>query len=106
MPIPKDALIYCDIPYFGTNCGKYDGFNHADFYTWAEQQDNIFISEYWMPDTFLPIAEINKTVLSASNGNSAVAREKIFTNRRTYSHMDTIYMTEQINLFDYMETDQ
>ena len=33
------------------------------------------------------------------------ALEKIFTNRRTYKHMDKIYMTEQISLFDYMETD-
>lgn len=103
VPIPKDALIYCDIPYFGTNCGKYDGFNHADFYAWAEQQDNIFISEYWMPDMFVPIARISKTVLSASNGNSNVALEKIYTNRRTYERMEKVYMTEQINLFDYME---
>lgn len=52
---------------------------------------------------FVPIARISKTVLSASNGNSNVALEKIYTNRRTYERMEKVYMTEQINLFDYME---
>ena len=56
-----------------------------------------------MPDMFVPIARISKTVLSASNGNSNVALEKIYTNRRTYERMEKVYMTEQINLFDYME---
>ena len=87
VPIPKGALIYCDIPYNGTNCGKYSGFDHDRFYEWAERQDNIFISEYWMPDSFIQYAQIEKSVLSAANGNSQTAREKIYTNRRTYERM-------------------
>ena len=87
VPIPKGALIYCDIPYTGTNCGKYGGFDHKRFYEWAERQDNIFISEYWMPDNFIQYAQVEKTVLSASNGNSQTAKEKIYTNRRTYERM-------------------
>ena len=80
-------MIYCDIPYNGTNCGKYSGFDHDRFYEWAERQDNIFISEYWMPDSFIQYAQIEKSVLSAANGNSQTAREKIYTNRRTYERM-------------------
>ena len=87
VPIPKGALIYCDIPYNGTNCGKYSGFDHDRFYEWAERQDNIFISEYWMPDSFIQYAQIEKSVLSAANGNSQTAREKIYTNMRTYERM-------------------
>lgn len=83
--IPNDAVIYCDIPYAGTNCGKYQGFNHGEFYEWAEKQDNIFISEYQMPENFIPIAKTTKSVLSAANSNSKVATEYLFTNRKTYN---------------------
>jgi site-specific DNA-adenine methylase len=83
--IPNDAVIYCDIPYAGTNCGKYQGFNHGEFCEWAEWQDNIFISEYQMPEAFIPIAKTTKRVLSAANGNSKVATEYLFTNRKTYN---------------------
>ena len=104
--IPKDALIYCDIPYVGTNCGKYGGFNHADFYEWARRQDNIFISEYTMPDDFIEIANIKKIVLSSAIGNGDKAVERIFTNRRTYDRLPddmkqriVINTAEQMTLF-------
>ena len=83
VPIPEGALIYCDIPYSGTNCGKYQGFDHKRFYEWAEQQNNIYISEYEMPDCFIPIARRTKQVLSAANGNNYKAEEIIFTNKKT-----------------------
>ena len=87
VPIPDGSLIYCDIPYSNTNCGKYGGFDHDRFYTWAEKQDNIFISEYNMPDDFIEVANVSKSVLSASNGNSGKVEEKIYTNQRTYNRM-------------------
>ena len=40
-----------------------------------------------MPEDFIEVAIISKTVLSASNGNSGVADEKLFTNRRTYDKL-------------------
>lgn len=85
--IPKNALIYCDIPYSDTNSGKYQGFDHERFYKWAKEQDNIYISEYKMPDDFIMVAETEKIVLSAANSNSIVATERIFTNERTYSKL-------------------
>ena len=102
--IPQGALIYCDIPYRDTNCGKYEGFNHSDFYAWAEQQDNVFISEYWMPDTFVQIARIEKTILSAANGNSEKACEKLFTNKKTFEQIDKdkYRIAEQMSIFDYL----
>lgn len=62
----------------------YQGFNHERFYEWAGAQDNIFISEYWMPDGFIKIANTEKEVKSASNNNGAKAIERIYTNRRTF----------------------
>ena len=93
VPIPDNALIYCDIPYVNTNCGKYNNFNHERFYEWAEKQNNIFISEYWMPDNFIEIARIEKIILSTGHGNSKNrnrAIEKIFTNKLTYDRLGNI----------------
>ena len=87
--IPNGALIYCDIPYASTNCGKYQGFNSERFYEWAEEQDNIFISEYQMPNDFICIAQTRKTILSAANGNSAKATERLYTNRKTYKALSS-----------------
>ena len=84
MDIPTGSLIYCDVPYSDTNCGKYDGFDSDRFYQWAAKQDNIFISEYQMPSDFICIAETEKVILSASNGNSQKATERLFTNWKTW----------------------
>ena len=104
--IPKDAVIYCDPPYEGTNCGKYDGFDSGRFHEWARRQDNIFISEYSMPDDFIVVAETEKVILSAANGNSQKATERVYTNQRTYSTMSEAQRNiikfntaEQLSLF-------
>ena len=110
VPIPDGALIYCDIPYEGTNCGKYGGFNHAEFYEWARKQDNIYISEYSMPsDDFIQVAKINKRQLSTTNGASDLVEEKIFTNHKTYYKLSKdrqrkamLNMAEQTTIFDFM----
>ena len=104
--IPEGALIYCDIPYNSTNCGKYQGFDHERFYEWAKIQKNIFISEYEMPEDFIPVAWHEKTVLSAANGNAYKNIEKIFTNRITYEaqprdvqQMQHLNFAEQLDIF-------
>ena len=110
MVIPKGALIYCDIPYEGTNCGKYGGFNHSQFYEWAKHQDNIYISEYSMPaEDFVQIARINKRQLSTTNGASDLVEEKLFTNQKTYyklskerQRMAMLNMAEQSTIFDFI----
>ena len=78
--IEKDSIIYCDISY--KNCAKYvnNDFNHDDFYDWARKQNNIFISEYSMPDDFKIVGERNiKSILSATSNNKTVT-EKLYTN--------------------------
>ena len=97
--IPDNAVIYCDIPYSGTNCGKYSGFNHDDFYEWAEEQDNIFISEYQMPHDFIEVASIEKSILSTSNGNCGKAVEKLFVNKRTFNKYNGVCVNTQLAFF-------
>ena len=97
--IPQNALIYCDIPYADTNCGKYDGFDHDAFYAWAVEQDNIFISEYTMPEPFIEIASTQKSVLSTANGDSGKVTEKLWTNPKTYERYGGICCDRQLTLF-------
>lgn len=99
-------MIYCDVPYNDTNCGKYDGFDSERFYEWAVRQDNIFISEYQMPDDFICVAQIEKVVLSAANGNSKKTTERLFTNKRTYDALPErqkelyrMNLSEQLTMF-------
>lgn len=76
--IEKDSIIYCDIPY--KNCAKYvnNDFNHDEFYDWARKQNNIYISEYNMPDDFKVVSEKNiKSILSATSNDKTVT-EKLF----------------------------
>ena len=74
--IEEDSVIYCDIPYKGT--GKYDvNFNHNEFYRWCRYQNNIFISEYDMPNDFKVVAQKDK--LCTLDKNNLVTTEKIFT---------------------------
>jgi len=108
----KDILIYCDPPYADTNCGKYQGFDNKRFYEWAEQQDNIFISEYSMPDCFIPYAWTQKTILSSALGNGTKAKEMIYTNRKTYEKLDDFQkelqimnFAEQSTIFDFLKDD-
>lgn len=76
--IPPDSVIYCDIPYKGTNI--YNGvedFDYERFYTWAESQTTpVFISSYQMPtDRFDCIAEwSHRSTLSGSKNNAVTER--------------------------------
>lgn len=63
--IKSDSLIYCDIPYKGTEEYSDGGFDHEAFYDWAEMQSEpVIISEYSMPeDRFERIDFIEKRIL-------------------------------------------
>lgn len=96
--IPKGAVIYCDIPYKGTKCGHYEGFDHERFYKWAAKQDNIYISEYNMPPEFPEVCRFTKAVLSSNKGQNTVKDiEGLYTNKRTKRPKRVIY--EQLSMF-------
>ena len=103
--VPPGSIVYCDIPYKGTKCGSYEGFNHERFYKWAEQRDDVFISEYEMPAPFIEVASIQKSVLSSSQGDLGKANEKIYTTAATLErYPETPYLQvadglEQMTLF-------
>ena len=83
--IPADTVIYCDVPYSGkrtTDGGStaYNSrtFDYDRFYDWcAEQTELTVISEYSMPDGFVPIWQKEKTVNSCAT-QTTKAIEKLF----------------------------
>lgn len=77
--IPKGSVIYCDIPYKGKT--GYNGFvfDYERFYSWAEKQENIFISEEYLPeDRFKCIAERKKIRCLSATKHSDYAIEKLY----------------------------
>lgn len=78
MVIPKDSVIYCDIPYEGTNkYNKAEDFDYERFYQWAESQtEPVFISSYQMPtDRFDCIEKFtHRSTLCATANNSVTER--------------------------------
>lgn len=85
VPIPENSVIYCDIPYKGTNkyTGKGANFDYDRFYEWALRQTQpIFISSYDMPkEDFKVIAEYNRTDTLSATNNSLRVTERIFIPR-------------------------
>ena len=85
--IPENALIYCDHPYINTT-GYGVEFDHARFYDWCRaQKELVLISEYTMPDDFIPIWRKNKCVTLCSGG-AKKAEEKLFIHK---SQMPILY---------------
>ena len=84
VPIPSKyiATVYCDIPYKGTDCGCYGGFDHEKFYNWCRKQKNdIYVSEYSMPDDFELVAEKPKLVRADAKDNTRYSMERLFVHR-------------------------
>ena len=77
--IYKDSVIYCDIPYEGTDSYNGIDFDFERFYSWCEKQtEPLFISSYKMPeDRFICIATFEHRSIYAKGANNKVL-EKVF----------------------------
>ena len=80
--IPEDSVIYCDIPYEGTDGyleKAKEGFDYERFYQWCERQTQpVFISSYQLPsDRFDCIEEFTHHSPFAQKVNNLVT-ERIF----------------------------
>jgi site-specific DNA-adenine methylase len=85
VPIPENAVIYCDIPYKATNT-YLSSFDYDAFYTWARnQKQDVFISEYSMPDDFYLVAEIDRVSLLSPNSRETM-KERLYCNHEYKTH--------------------
>jgi DNA adenine methylase len=85
LKIPKESIIYCDIPYQGTK--EYDTknkFNYILFWDWCRKKTNeghkVYISEYNAPDDFECIWE-KKVNVSIRPNKTLQQTEKLFVLR-------------------------
>ncbi len=80
--ISPNSTVYCDIPYIGTS-GYGNEFDHKDFYQWCLTREfPVFVSEYQMPEEFVPIAVKGKRVTLSKDVNNTLKGEKIFVQKR------------------------
>ena len=85
LPKADECIIYCDIPYKGTQEYHHDGekleFDHEAFYNWcrekAKQGYKIYISEYQMPSDFKEILAID-TNSRLNDKSPKKVKEKLF----------------------------
>ena len=83
--IPENSVVYCDIPYRGTD-GYLNDFDHDAFFEWARKQPfDIYISEYNAPPDFHAIGEIEHRSRMSAIENKSVF-EKIFCNHDIFQH--------------------
>jgi hypothetical protein len=79
VPIESDSVIYCDPPYKDTDT-YLDDFDHEKFYSWLRSlKQQVFISEYQMPNDFYEVFSIKKRVLMNDKLNTQKL-EKLFSN--------------------------
>ena len=101
--IPEDALVYCDPPYINTSTNGYGEytFDHARFYDWVRAQKAlVVVSEYNMPDDFIPILRKKKSI-TLCGGRKKKSIESLFVHK---SQIPILYQKNygyQTKLFDY-----
>ena len=85
LPKADECVIYCDIPYKGTQTYNHDGekldFDYEAFYNWvrdkAKDGYKIYISEYQMPSDFKEILAIDTSSILNDKSPKKV-KEKLF----------------------------
>ena len=79
--IKPNSIIYCDIPYECTAEYKSGGFNHREFYNWADNQEQaVYISSYNISDNrFKCVFEIPKRSILSTN---KPVTERVYTQTR------------------------
>lgn len=98
--IPEDSVIYCDIPYIGTDSydkSRRNTFDYERFYQWAENQAQpVFISSYEMPaDRFDCIKEFqHRSTLCATSNNLVTERMFVPKNQKERGNI-----SRQLTLF-------
>lgn len=81
LDIPKNSIVYCDIPYKNTTSYK-NSFNHELFWDWCRKIVNdghtLFVSEYNAPDDFICVWEKKIVSSLTKNTGSKIGFEKLF----------------------------
>ena len=107
VPIKPDSLIYCDIPYEGTEAYSKNAFDHKRFYDWASKQEEpLIISSYEISDNrFARLFDIEKQAKLNAYDNTTKKHEGMFVPRsqldwwKNHTFLSEDCKKEQLTLF-------
>lgn len=79
--IQPNSVVYCDIPYQGTECYG-NNFNHKDFFDWAASRSfPVYISEYNIDDPrFKLVYTVDKRSMLSAKKSNTIMSEKVYWN--------------------------
>jgi len=69
LPIPSNAVVYCDPPYANTTKYMTGDFDHLKFWQWVRdlsQTHTVYVSEYTAPDDFVSV--YSKSIQNSLSG--------------------------------------
>ena len=78
-------VVYCDVPYKGTQHLYQTRFDTDAFWEWVKTRDYpVYVSEYKAPDDFVSIWEKNRLGIQTVKGKNRVAKplEKLFVHNK------------------------
>lgn len=81
LKLPRNSIIYCDIPYQGTKqYDTKDKFDYDKFWEWCRyisKENTVFVSEYNAPDDFQCVWE-KESIITLSTTKTLLRVEKLF----------------------------
>ena len=83
VPIEDGGVVYCDPPYRGVSGYVTGAFDHDAFYDWARNAEfPVYVSEYSMPEDFIPVWEKPVAVLANQKGSDGKVTERLYLHEK------------------------
>ena len=83
VPIEDGGVVYCDPPYKGAGGYVTGAFDHDAFYDWVRNAEfPVYVSEYSMPEDFIPVWEKPVAVLANQKGSDGKVTERLYLHER------------------------
>ena len=83
VPIEDGGVVYCDPPYKGAGGYVTGAFDHDAFYDWVRNAEfPVYVSEYSMPEDFIPVWEKPVAVLANQKGADGKVTERLYLHEK------------------------
>ena len=83
VPIEDGGVVYCDPPYKDADGYVTGAFDHDAFYDWARNAEfPVYVSEYSMPEDFIPVWEKPVAVLANQKGSDGKVTERLYLHEK------------------------
>ena len=83
VPIEDGGVVYCDPPYRGVSGYVTGAFDHDAFYDWVRNAEfPVYVSEYSMPEDFIPVWEKPVAVLANQKGADGKVTERLYLHEK------------------------